>query len=99
MTTARACRTSDLTWIPNPVVGDMYYETVYSNYKDMGGIKVPGRFHQHQDYDDGARLPNIRSDVDSQSRCGRHVLRNRVQQLQGHGRDKGSGPLPSAPGL
>jgi glyoxylase-like metal-dependent hydrolase (beta-lactamase superfamily II) len=47
------------TWIPNPVVGDMYYETVFSNYKDMGGIKIPGRFHQHQDYDDGARLPNI----------------------------------------
>ncbi|MGH9787048.1 MAG: MBL fold metallo-hydrolase, partial [Terriglobia bacterium] len=39
-------------------VGDMYYENVYSNYKDMGGIKIPGRFHQHQDYDDGARLPN-----------------------------------------
>jgi len=37
----------------------MYYETVFSNYKDMGGIKIPGRFHQHQDYDDGARLPNI----------------------------------------
>jgi glyoxylase-like metal-dependent hydrolase (beta-lactamase superfamily II) len=46
------------TWVPNPVVGDLYYENVYSNYRDMGGIKIPGRFHQHQDYDDGSRLPN-----------------------------------------
>ena len=25
------------TWLPNPVVGDMYYETVYTNYQDVGG--------------------------------------------------------------
>ena len=24
------------TWVPNPVIGDMYYETVYSAYKDFG---------------------------------------------------------------
>ncbi len=46
------------TWIPNPVVGDLYYENVYTNYRDMGGVKVP-RFHQHQDFDDGAHLPNV----------------------------------------
>ena len=46
------------TWVPNPVVGDMYYENVYTNYRDMGGVMVP-RFHQHQDYDDGAHLPNV----------------------------------------
>ncbi|HEY5617283.1 MAG TPA: MBL fold metallo-hydrolase [Vicinamibacterales bacterium] len=46
------------TWVPNPVVGDMYYENVYTNYRDMGGVKVP-RFHQHQDFDDGASAPNV----------------------------------------
>jgi glyoxylase-like metal-dependent hydrolase (beta-lactamase superfamily II) len=46
------------TWIPNPVVGDMYYETVYTEYRDVGGVKIP-RFHQHQDYDDGAHQPNV----------------------------------------
>jgi glyoxylase-like metal-dependent hydrolase (beta-lactamase superfamily II) len=46
------------TWIPNPVVGDLYYENVYSNYRDMNGVKVP-RFHQHQDYDDGGNEPNV----------------------------------------
>ena len=45
------------TWIPNPVVGDLYYENVYSNYRDMNGVKVP-RFHQHQDFDDGGQVPN-----------------------------------------
>jgi glyoxylase-like metal-dependent hydrolase (beta-lactamase superfamily II) len=46
------------TWVPNPVVGDLYYENVYTNYQDMGGVKVP-RFHQHQDYDDGGNMPNV----------------------------------------
>ena len=43
------------TWIPNPVVGDLYYEYVYTNYRDVGGVMMP-RFHQHQDYDDGGTL-------------------------------------------
>ena len=46
------------TWISNPVVGDLYYENVYTNYRDMGGVMVP-RFHQHQDYDDGGHMPNV----------------------------------------
>jgi len=46
------------TWIPNPVVGDLYHENVYTNYRDVGGVKVP-RFHQHQDYDDGGSVPNV----------------------------------------
>ena len=46
------------TWIPNPVVGDLYYENVYTNYREIGGVMVP-RFHQHRDYDDGAHMPNV----------------------------------------
>lgn len=46
------------TWVPNPVVGDLYYENVYTNYREVGGVQIP-RFHQHQDYDDGANLPNV----------------------------------------
>jgi len=46
------------TWIPNPVVGDLYYENVYTNYRPVNGVQVP-RFHQHQDYDDGGSVPNV----------------------------------------
>ena len=46
------------TWVPSPVVGDMYYENVYTNYQEVGGVQIP-RFHQHQDYDDGANEPNV----------------------------------------
>ena len=46
------------TWIPNPVVGDLYYENVYTQYREVGGVQIP-RFHQHQDYDDGAHTPNV----------------------------------------
>ena len=46
------------TWVPNPVVGDMYYENVYTLYREVGGVQIP-RFHQHQDYDDGAHTPNV----------------------------------------
>jgi len=46
------------TWIPNPVVGDLYYENVYTQYRTVNGVQVP-RFHQHQDYDDGGHQPNV----------------------------------------
>ena len=48
------------TWMPSPVVGDMYYETVYTDYQDVGGgMMFPMNWHQHQDYDDGANEPNV----------------------------------------
>ena len=47
------------TWVPNPVVGDMYYETMYAGYRDFDGVKFPTNFHQHQDHDDNERLPNV----------------------------------------
>ena len=47
------------TWLPNSVVGDMYYETVYTDYQDIGGMQFPMRWHQHQDFDDGAHEPNV----------------------------------------
>jgi len=40
------------TWIPNIVIGDMYYETVYSGYQAFGALKFPTRFHHHDDLDD-----------------------------------------------
>lgn len=46
------------TWFPNPVVGDMYIEIVYTNYKPVGGIQFP-RFHQHYDYDNGPPSGNV----------------------------------------
>ena len=45
------------TWIANPVVGDQYYENVYTLYRTINGVQVPGRWHQHQDFDDGG-TPN-----------------------------------------
>jgi glyoxylase-like metal-dependent hydrolase (beta-lactamase superfamily II) len=39
------------TWVPNAVIGDMYYETVYSDYKAFGTLKFPMRFHHHDDLD------------------------------------------------
>ncbi|MGI9260347.1 MAG: MBL fold metallo-hydrolase [Gammaproteobacteria bacterium] len=47
------------TWLPNPVVGDLYYETVYTNYREIEGVQFPGRWHQHRDFDDGAQEPNV----------------------------------------
>ena len=41
------------TYFPNPVVGDLYYELVLTNYKDFGnGLMFPTNFHQHHDLDD-----------------------------------------------
>ncbi len=40
------------TWFPNPVVGDLYYEMVYSDYQDFDGVMFPAGFHAHHDLDD-----------------------------------------------
>ena len=37
------------TWVDNAVLGDMLFEAVYSDYKDVGGgVKFPGRIVQRQ---------------------------------------------------
>jgi glyoxylase-like metal-dependent hydrolase (beta-lactamase superfamily II) len=38
-----------ITWMPDPVMGDMQYEIRYTDYKDIGGgIMFPHRFHAHR---------------------------------------------------
>jgi glyoxylase-like metal-dependent hydrolase (beta-lactamase superfamily II) len=38
-----------ITWVPNPVMGDMMVELRYSDYKDVGGgAKFPFHIHGHQ---------------------------------------------------
>ncbi len=38
-----------VTWIPNPVMGDMQVEIRYSDWRDIGnGIKAPFHIHMHQ---------------------------------------------------
>jgi glyoxylase-like metal-dependent hydrolase (beta-lactamase superfamily II) len=40
------------TYFANPIVGDLYYELVLTNYKDFNGVMFPGTFHAHHDLDD-----------------------------------------------
>ena len=38
-----------VTWVPNPMMGDMQVEIRYSDYRDIGnGIKMPFHIHEHQ---------------------------------------------------
>jgi glyoxylase-like metal-dependent hydrolase (beta-lactamase superfamily II) len=34
------------TWVEHPVLGDMHADNSYSDYKDFGGVKVPGKIVQ-----------------------------------------------------
>jgi glyoxylase-like metal-dependent hydrolase (beta-lactamase superfamily II) len=34
------------TWVDHDMLGDMHVDTTYSDYKDFGGVKVPGRIVQ-----------------------------------------------------
>jgi glyoxylase-like metal-dependent hydrolase (beta-lactamase superfamily II) len=34
------------TWVEHPIFGDLHVENRYSNYQDVGGLKVPGRISQ-----------------------------------------------------
>ncbi len=46
------------TRIGNPVMGDINYETEYSDYEDFGGLKFPTHFHHHDGFDDETQPPN-----------------------------------------
>jgi glyoxylase-like metal-dependent hydrolase (beta-lactamase superfamily II) len=36
------------TWLPNPVLGDMLVETLYTDYKEFGNVKFPTKIVQDQ---------------------------------------------------
>jgi glyoxylase-like metal-dependent hydrolase (beta-lactamase superfamily II) len=36
------------TWMPEPLLGDMLVENVFSSYRDVAGIRFPGRIVQRQ---------------------------------------------------
>ena len=36
------------TWLDNPMLGDMLFEAVYTDYKDFGGVKFPTHMVQRQ---------------------------------------------------
>ena len=46
------------TRIANPVRGDLNYEAEYSQWKEVGGVKFPGNFHNHTDWDNETQPPN-----------------------------------------
>jgi glyoxylase-like metal-dependent hydrolase (beta-lactamase superfamily II) len=46
------------TRIANPVRGDMNYEAEYSQWRDVNGVKFPGNFHNHTDWDNETQPPN-----------------------------------------
>ena len=36
------------TWIEHPVMGDLHVEQAYTDYRDFGGVKVPGKIAQRR---------------------------------------------------
>jgi glyoxylase-like metal-dependent hydrolase (beta-lactamase superfamily II) len=48
-----------MTWIPDPVLGDMLYEARYTEYKDFNGVKFPTLLHYHR----GNRFLDLGHDV------------------------------------
>jgi glyoxylase-like metal-dependent hydrolase (beta-lactamase superfamily II) len=36
------------TWVEHDMLGDMHVNAMYSDYKDMGGVKVPGKISQQR---------------------------------------------------
>ncbi|PWT81935.1 MAG: hypothetical protein C5B57_09545 [Blastocatellia bacterium] len=36
------------TWVEHPILGDMHDEFIYSNYQDLGGLKVPSKISLRQ---------------------------------------------------
>jgi glyoxylase-like metal-dependent hydrolase (beta-lactamase superfamily II) len=74
-----------VTWIPNPVMGDMQVEIRYTDWKDIGnGIKAPFHIHMHQgdhplvrgmNYMD-AQASDVKANVESASLTVPEAVRN-----------------------
>lgn len=47
------------TKFPHPVLGDMNYEHEYSDWREVGGITFPAKWHHHEGYDDERFKPTI----------------------------------------
>ncbi len=64
------------TWIDNPVLGDMQFESAYSDYKDFGGVKFPMHIVQRQggfpilDLTVSGVKPNAPVTIQAQGRAG-----------------------------
>ena len=46
------------TLVPNPVRGDMNQEGEYTQWREVNGVRFPGNFHHHTDWDDETQAPN-----------------------------------------
>jgi glyoxylase-like metal-dependent hydrolase (beta-lactamase superfamily II) len=46
------------TFVANPVRGDLNQEGEYSQWREVDGVKFPGNFHHHTDWDDETQPPN-----------------------------------------
>lgn len=46
------------TRVANPVRGDINQEGEYTQWRDVDGVKWPGNFHHHTDWDDETQPPN-----------------------------------------
>jgi hypothetical protein len=71
-----------ITWIPDPIMGDMQVEIRYSDYRDVGGgAKFP--FHIHAHKGDHPRLPgaNARNWFDMQISDAKVNVANAAQAL------------------
>jgi glyoxylase-like metal-dependent hydrolase (beta-lactamase superfamily II) len=83
-----------ITWIPDPVMGDMQIEIRYSDYRDVGGgTKFP--FHIHMHKGDHPLLPggNGRNWLDVQISSAKVNVANAVQAVPDSVR---SAPVPKA---
>jgi glyoxylase-like metal-dependent hydrolase (beta-lactamase superfamily II) len=72
--------------VANPIIGDMNFETMYSDYKDFGGVRFPTRFHAHDDWDD-------ESSGNPQISGGHNSFDLSVTSVQGNA----CGDIPSVP--
>ncbi|MQA28440.1 MAG: MBL fold metallo-hydrolase [Luteitalea sp.] len=75
------------TFVANPVRGDLNQEGEYSQWRDVDGVKFPGNFHHHTDWDDETQSPNYNG--------GHNSLTFTVKDVKVNG----CGPVPTVPEL
>jgi glyoxylase-like metal-dependent hydrolase (beta-lactamase superfamily II) len=81
------------TWVEHPILGDLHVESSYSDYKDFGGLKVPGKIVQKR-----AEWPTFEATITGGAANPSNLATLMAPPAPAGGAAPGQGAPPAAPG-
>ena len=80
------------TWVEHPILGDLHVESTYTDYRDFGGLKVPGKIVQKR-----AGSPTFEATITNASANPANITALLTPPAPAAGAAGGRGAGPAAP--